>query len=161
MNATLNTKPLKEVTITRVFNAPRQLVWKAWTDEKMMSQWWGPHRFRNLVCEMDVKPGGKIRIKMDSPEFPDHWMTGTFLEIDEPNKLVFNSGAFLDENSNPQLEVMNTITFKEQNGKTEVTVHAAVTRATPAQAAAMAGMNEGWSQSLDRLDALLTGKPIL
>ncbi len=54
----------KTILITRVFNAPREIVWKAWTDPKQMAKWWGPHEFTNPVCKMDVRPGGEILIHM-------------------------------------------------------------------------------------------------
>ena len=60
-------EPRVEVTLTRIFNAPRELVWKAWTDPQMMARWWGPKGFTNPVCEMDVRVGGKILIHMRAP----------------------------------------------------------------------------------------------
>src|SRR4051794_38475868 len=88
------------LTLTRVFDAPRDLVWKAWTDPKQMAKWWGPHMFTNPVCEMDVKQGGAIRIHMQGPEGPAMPMGGTFLEVVPPEKLVFSTNAFPDEKGN-------------------------------------------------------------
>ena len=151
-----NTKNIiKDLTITRMLNAPRELVFKAWTDPAQLAQWWGPRGFTNPVCEIDVKPGGKIRIHMDHPNFPNHWMTGTFHEVIEPERLVFTSKAFENEEGVALLEAMNTITFEESNGKTKLTIHAAVTKAAPEMAAAVAGMDVGWGQSLDKLSEFL------
>jgi uncharacterized protein YndB with AHSA1/START domain len=72
-------------------------------------------------------------------------------EIVTPERLVMTSDALEDENGNPQLEVRTTITFAEHGGKTKLTLHAVVLKATPEAATALAGMEEGWNQSLDRL----------
>ncbi len=149
MNKQLN----KEVTLTRILNAPRELVFKAWTDPKMLANWWGPRGFTNPECEVDLRPGGALRICMHAPQFgfPNHWMEGTFKEIVTPERLIFISRAFVDENGNASLEVLNTITFEQVGDKTKITVHAVVIKATPEMAPALAGMEIGWSQSLDKL----------
>jgi uncharacterized protein YndB with AHSA1/START domain len=69
------------VTILRVFDAPRALVWKAWTDPKMMAQWFGPRGFTNPVCELDVRVGGTLRIVMRGPDGQDYPMIGKFREV--------------------------------------------------------------------------------
>jgi uncharacterized protein YndB with AHSA1/START domain len=147
---------IKELTITRILNAPRELIFKMWTDPKHLAQWWGPNGFSAPVCEADARPGGKIRIHMDHPAFPNHWMTGTFIEVVEPEKLVFTTKALENEEGVAPLENINTITFEDVNGKTRLTVHAAVTKATPEMAFALNGMDEGWKQSLDKLTNYLT-----
>jgi uncharacterized protein YndB with AHSA1/START domain len=86
-----------ELTITRVFDAPRDLVFEAWTDAKHLAKWWGPHHFTNPVCELDVRVGGAIRIDMRGPEGTVYPMTGVLHEIVSPERLVFTS-APLDEN---------------------------------------------------------------
>ncbi len=139
------------LVITRVFDAPRELVFKAWTDPKHMAQWWGPKGFTNPVCELDARPGGAIRIDMRGPDGVVYPMKGVFHEIVEPERLVFTSTAFEDEEGNPKLQVLNTITFAEQGGKTKLTLQAVVVRSAPEVAAALAGMEEGWKQSLDKL----------
>ena len=152
-------EPVKELTITRLLNAPRELVFKAWTDEKHMAKWWGPKGFTNPVCKMDVRPGGAILIHMANPEsntvLP---MTGRFYEIDEPSKLVFSTLAFEDANGVPGLENLNTITFEDIDGKTKLTVHVKVLHAIPEIAAALSGMSTGWGQSLDRLADLVENR---
>ena len=154
MDSTKNIE--KEITITRVFDAPRELVFKVWTDPKHLAQWWGPRGFTAPVCEVDLKAGGKIRIHMDHPAFPNHWMTGIFHEVIEPSRIVFTSKAFEDENGVAKLEVINTISFEEYQGKTRLTVHAAVTKATPEMAFALNGMDQGWNESLDKLSEYLS-----
>jgi uncharacterized protein YndB with AHSA1/START domain len=145
----------REVIITRTFNAPRELAWKAWTDPKHLSQWWGPNGFTAPVCEIDLKPGGALRIHMEHPDFPNHWMKGVFKEIIPPEKLVFTSQAFIGEDGEAGIEGTNTITFEEYNGGTKLTVHAVVDKLAPEFSFAYEGMNEGWNQSLDKLATLL------
>jgi len=149
--------PPKELTLTRILDAPRELVWKAWTDEKMMTEWWMPHGFINSECELDPRPGGVFKIRSDAPGFPNHKMSSVFKEVKKPEKLVFSSSAFTNESGeDPGLEITNTITFEDVNGKTKLTVHALVTKYKPGFEAALNGMNQGWSESLDKLTVLLS-----
>src|SRR5229473_4268217 len=97
--------PSRELVITRTFDAPRDLVFKMWTDAKHMAQWWGPHGFTNPVCELDVRPGGAIRIDMRGPDATVYPMTGVYQEIVEPERIVFTSAA-LDEKGHPMFEVL-------------------------------------------------------
>lgn len=145
----------KELTITRTFDAPRELVWKVWTDEKLLANWWGPHGFTNPVCKIDVKPKGEIYIEMKGPDGIIYPMSGQYQEIVKPERLVFISSA-LDQNGKPLFEICNTLTFEEQNGKTKLTMHASVSKITPEAAPYLAGMNEGWNQTLERLTEYLT-----
>ncbi len=141
---------IRKLVLTRIFDAPREIVFKAWTDPKHLAQWWGPRGFTNPVCEIDVRPGGAIRIDMRGPDGVVYPMSGAFHEIVPPERLVFTSSAF-----NGQIEVHNTVTFAEVDGKTKLTLRAVVVKSTPEVAAALAGMEEGWSQSLERLVELL------
>jgi uncharacterized protein YndB with AHSA1/START domain len=140
----------RELVITRVFNAPRELVFKAWTDPTQLSQWWGPRGFTNPVCELDVRPGGAIRIHMRGPDGTVYPMTGVYQEVVEPKRIVFTTTP-LDEQGNPLFEVLNTVTFAEKGGRTVFTVVARVIRATAEASPYLAGMEEGWAQQLERL----------
>jgi uncharacterized protein YndB with AHSA1/START domain len=146
------------VVITRVFDAPRALVFKAWTDAEHLKQWWGPgHGFTNPVVEADARPGGVIRIDMQGPDGVVYPNRGVFHEIVEPERLVLTT-ELLDDEGNTRIEVLNTVTFAEENGKTTLTLHARVVRSTPDAAAALAGMEQGWTGSLERLaEYLRTG----
>lgn len=144
----------KELILTRILNAPRELAFKAWTDPVHLAKWWGPKDFTNPVCRADARPGGKIYIDMTGPDGTVYPTTGHYEAIDEPNSLVLITKAFEDEHGIAQLEVRNTITFEDIDGKTRLTLHAVVLKATPELAQAVAGMATGWSQSLDRLVAL-------
>ena len=150
-----NSGDLPKLVLTRVFAVPRALVFKAWTDPKHMARWWGPKGFTTPVCEMDVRPGGAIRIVMRGPDGVDHPMTGTFRDVVPPERLVLVCYAKPDEDGNPQLEVVNTATFAERAGKTTLTVQAVVVKAGPGTEFALAGMEPGWTQSLDRLGKLV------
>jgi len=142
--------PHRELVITRIFDAPREIVFKAWTEPERLERWWGPKGFTNPVCEVDVRPGGAIRIHMRGPDGVVYPMTGVFRDIVEPERLVFSSSA-LDKNGNPLFEVLTTVTFSEHGGKTRLKLHASVAKATAAAAPHLAGMDQGWNQSLDRL----------
>lgn len=145
----------RELVITRTFDAPREIVFKMWTDPKHMAQWWGPHGFTNPVCELDVRPGGAIRIDMRDPDGTVYPMTGTFREIVRPERLVFTAEA-LDQNGAAVLEVMNTVTFEEKNGKTTLTLQAHVAKVAGEGVSYLEGMEAGWTQSLERLASQLT-----
>jgi uncharacterized protein YndB with AHSA1/START domain len=144
----------QELVLTRVFDAPRELVFKVWTDPKHVARWWGPHGFTNPVCELDLRPGGAIRIHMRAPDGTVYPMTGVFQEIVEPERIVFISAA-LDAAGNPVFEVLTTVTFAEQGKKTKQTMRARVIKTTPQAAPYIAGMEQGWTQSLERLTAYL------
>ena len=141
----------QELFITRAFEAPCELVFKAWTDAKHMARWWGPKGYTNPLCELDVRPGGAILIHMQSPQGVVIPIKGTFEEIVAPERLVFYLSNFEDQAGAPQLEIRNTVRFEQQGSKTKVSLHALILKATPAVAASLAEMEEGWNQSLDRL----------
>jgi uncharacterized protein YndB with AHSA1/START domain len=143
------TNEAQELVLTRVFDAPRELVFKAWTDPQRVAQWWGPRCFTNPVCELDVRPAGAIRIHMRGPDGTVYPMTGVY-QVVEPERIVFTSAA-LDAEGNPLFEVLTTVTFVEQDGKTKQTLHARVIKRTAEAAPYLKGMEAGWTQSLERL----------
>jgi uncharacterized protein YndB with AHSA1/START domain len=143
----------RELVLTRIIDAPRELVFKAWTDPQHLAQWWGPQHFTNPVCEVDLRPGGALRIDMRGPDGSIYPLEGVFREVVVPERLVFTNNA-LDATGQPMIEGLTTVTFAEHEGKTLLTVHDLISQATPEAADALAGMDEGWNQSLDRLAAL-------
>jgi uncharacterized protein YndB with AHSA1/START domain len=161
-----------EFFISRVFDAPRELVWVAWTDPKKMARWWGPHDFTNPVCEMDVRAGGAYRIVMRSPAGEDYPLVGIFREVVQPERLVMTMDVtgHPDEwhrmvnpkwrkgDANPVGEMVQTVTFEKVEGKTRLTVRTRFESAAIRDAMVKMGMNEGWSQSLVRLDELLLNR---
>ena len=151
------TDATQDVVITRTFDAPRHLVYEAWTDPKHVQQWWGPHGFDNPLVELDLRPGGTMLIHMRGPDgqiYPDKC---TFHEVVPPERLVFTSTAFDDENGEPQLQVLTTITFDHLGSKTALTLRARVLKASPEVMEALAGMEQGWAESFDKLEATLKG----
>jgi uncharacterized protein YndB with AHSA1/START domain len=155
----------QDFVITRIINAPRALVFKAWTDPKQMAQWWGPKGFTNPVCEMDVRPGGAHRIVMRGPDGTDYPVKGVYREIVEPERLVMtldcseHPEAWHDMvkpnrkkgERNPVGEMLQTVTFEDQGGKTKLTVRTRFNSTAIRDAMVKMGMSEGWAQSLDRL----------
>jgi uncharacterized protein YndB with AHSA1/START domain len=146
----------REVTISRLVDAPRDLVWEAWTKAEHVKNWWGPKSFTNPICEWEAKPGGKILIHMQGPEGSVHPMTGDFREVVAPEKLVFNSIA-IDAEGNPILESLTTVTFTEQGDKTVMNLHAKAVGYIEIASEMLKWMEAGWLQSLEKLDDLLGG----
>jgi uncharacterized protein YndB with AHSA1/START domain len=126
-------------------------VFRAWTDAKQLDRWWGPKGFTNPVCEADARPGGAILIHMRAPDGTVFPMKGTFHEVLEFERLIFTARAHEDAAGNPQIQTFNTATFAERDGQTTLTLRAVVVGSTPDVAGPIGGMEQGWSQSLDRL----------
>jgi uncharacterized protein YndB with AHSA1/START domain len=145
-------RPTREVTITRVFDAPREVVFRAWTDARQLARWWGPKGFKNPVCEIDARPGGALRIVMRAPDGVEHPMRGVIQEIVPPERLVFTAVA-TDADDGPILEGLTTVTFVEHKGRTILTLRASAVAVVDHAAAHLNGMEVGWTQSIDRLAA--------
>jgi uncharacterized protein YndB with AHSA1/START domain len=156
MKADTPTKPFaeREVTITRVFDAPRALVFAAWTDSKHLAQWWGPKDFTNPVCTIDARVGGALRIHMRAPDGNVYPMKGEIREIAPPERLVFTNIA-LDADDNAIIDGFTTVTFAEENGKTRLTIHTRGSAMVEYAANYLKGMEIGWTQSIDKLQAYL------
>jgi uncharacterized protein YndB with AHSA1/START domain/ketosteroid isomerase-like protein len=148
--------PELEVVITRTFDAPRELVFRMWTEPQHLARWWGPRGFTNPVCELDARPGGAILIHMRAPNGAVYPLTGRFREVVPSERLVFTSVAE-DGEGNPALDEITTVTFASVGGKTKVTVHTKAVGMAPAAPAMLAGMEKGWSQSFDRLAVAAIG----
>ena len=147
---------LLEMSLTRRVSAPPEIVFRAWTDAKHLAEWWGPKGFTTPVCKADARVGGAILIHMRAPDGVVHPMTGRFLEIDRPHRLVFETAA-IDSGGSPMFEVLNTVTFTGVDGGTEISLVARVTSTTPNAPRYLSGMSQGWSQTLDRLGAYVVG----
>ena len=161
----------RDFVLTRTFDAPRERVFAAWTDPKQMAQWWGPKGFTNPVCQMDVRPGGRYRIVMRSPEGEDYPIDGEFLEIVKPSRLVMTMDArehppefFAQLDAARPLEAQGkpfrprtTVLFDDHFGKTTLTVIQRFESAGDVEANEKLGAAEGWGGSFDKLDALLGG----
>jgi uncharacterized protein YndB with AHSA1/START domain len=144
----------REIAATRVYDAPRALVWKAWTDPEQVAQWWGPNGFTNSISEMNVKPGGVWRFVMHGPDGTDYPNKVVFIEVAEPERLVYVHG---DERDPDQFHV--TVTFAEQNGKTTLSMRSIFRTASERDFAvekvsAIDGMNQTLSRLTEHLKAM-------
>jgi uncharacterized protein YndB with AHSA1/START domain len=158
----MSTVAAKEIlTITRELDAPREIVWKAWTEPEHFMRWWGPRRYSAPYCRIDLKVGGTYLNCMRSPDGKDFWTTGVYKEIDAPYRLVYTD-SFADEKGNVvqaahyglgedfPLESLVTVTLEDLSGKR--------TRMTMVHAPLPAGRTydetaSGWNQSFDKMAA--------
>jgi uncharacterized protein YndB with AHSA1/START domain len=147
----------QDLTLVRTFDAPRDLVFKAWTDPGHLAKWWGPSGFTTTLRKWEPRPGGSILLDMNAPYGAIYPMGGSFVEVTPPEKLVFKSAA-LDETGNAIFEILNTISFADEGGKTRLTVQTLVLSKRDGADEYLKGQKEGWSQSLDRLQALVVPK---
>lgn len=154
-------KPIRELTIERTFDAPRELVWKAWTDQELVQKWWGPIGVTNPVCVWVAKPNGKIDIVMEAgkelgPFAGQKWpMNGMFREVTPQSRLVFTSNA-IDDRQEALLENIVTVDFEDAGEKTKMRIHIAVTKAVEGKTKAMLeGMHAGWNQQTEKLVELV------
>jgi uncharacterized protein YndB with AHSA1/START domain len=149
MGAAMNlvTEPSDRVlVITRVFDAPRELVFKAWTQPEHMARWFGPAGFTSKVLKHDLRPGGAYRVHMIGPD-GDHWSQGLYREVVPPARLVMDFG-WADANGNrTRPETTLTLLFEDVGGKTRLTLHQSVFESVTARDM----HNEGWTSSLDCL----------
>jgi uncharacterized protein YndB with AHSA1/START domain len=141
--------PNHDLVLTRVFDAPRELVFQAWTDPKHLAQWFGPHGFTIPFCKVDLRPGGEWRHVMRGPDGANYPMTAIFQEVARPERLVFM--CYVPDKEKSLFEILNTVTFEDQGGKTKLTLRLQVVKSTPEAAPMLAGMEEGWTQTLERL----------
>jgi uncharacterized protein YndB with AHSA1/START domain/ketosteroid isomerase-like protein len=142
----------REVTITRVFAAPRALVFSMFTDAKHLAAWWGPHTWDNPVCEADPRPGGKILIHMRGPDGNAQPMGGVYHDIVPHERIAFTTFVEMPDGSRI-IESLNTVSFEESSGKTKVILHARAGGFSDFAPRMLLGMEAGWSQSLDKLAA--------
>jgi uncharacterized protein YndB with AHSA1/START domain len=151
------------MVITRVFDAPRELVWKAWTDPQYAMQWWGPKGFTSPVCKVDFRVGGKFLFCMRSPEGQEFWTGGEYYEIVPPEKIVF-SMYFADADGNKvaaehygvehqaDAAVHDVVLLEDLgNGQTRLTY----TGNESMEDATSSGQVEGWKEILDKFAGVL------
>ncbi|HYE89408.1 MAG TPA: SRPBCC domain-containing protein [Terriglobales bacterium] len=154
------------IDITRVYDAPRERVFAAWTQPELMKPWYGPRGFSLPHCTVDLRPGGLVHLAMRTPEGQDVWCRGIYREVVVPERLVCTD-SFSDAQGNivpaaqagmsaewPD-EALLTLTFTEREGKTTVTLrhdvgHAPATERDQCKA--------GWTEMLDRLGEFLAGE---
>jgi uncharacterized protein YndB with AHSA1/START domain len=142
-----------DLVITRVFPAPRETVFRAWSEPEHFARWWGPHGSTLPFCQLDARPGGALHYQHHFPDYPDVWIGGTYREIAAPERIAFAcwfSNAAGDRVERPGFpaEMTITVAFDEHPDGTLVTIrHAGLTEEQ--------GEVQGWTESLDRLASLL------
>ncbi len=141
----------RELVITRIFDAPRKMVYNAWADPEQAVKWLGPKGFTGKIEKMDARPGGSYRFYMRDSQGGDHWQQGVFREIVEFERIV-QTYAWADAAGNPTgPETLLTVTFEDHGAKTKLTLHQAVFESVTAR-----DMHRGgWTSALDRLEELL------
>src|SRR5579872_2614280 len=145
----------REIVISRVFDAPRELVWEAWTNPQHVAKWWGPIGFTTTTEIMDVRPGGEWKHVMHGPDganYPNH---SVFIEVVKPARIVYTHGG-RREGGGTEVSFRSTWTFAEQTGKTEVTIRMEFESAAARdQVVKEFGAIEGGKQTLGRLGEYL------
>ena len=137
----------RDIVITRTFDAPRDIVFRAWTDPEQMRQWWGPKEFTGTASEIDLRPGGAWRACMRPPDGVDHWTRGVFHVIDAPARLVMSFAWDTPD----AFETLITLNFEGEGDKTTMTFHQGIFE-TPGS---HNGHREGWEETFEKLAAFV------
>lgn len=136
----------RTLVIERVFDAPRELVFEAWTRPEHLTKWWGPFDFTLPHCEVDLRVGGRYRFCMRSPAGEDHWVWGEYREIVEPERITFTWNRE-DTGGKIWNSTIVRVTFADDNGKTLFTLRQELFDTVDDRD----DHNIGWSQALERL----------
>ena len=143
----------KPLTMTRTFQASREKVWDAWTNPDAFSKWWSPDGFTVPTCELDVHVGGRAYVVMRGPDGTDFPMESTYEVVTKPERIVWLNRP-LDKEGKPLFEIRQTITLTEDGTSTTLEITAEVVSAGPDAAPYLSGMEEGLTQSLQKLSNL-------
>jgi uncharacterized protein YndB with AHSA1/START domain len=143
----------RELVITRVFDAPRPVVFESWTDARQLVQWWGPRGFSVVSCKADVRVGGVWRVETRSPEGDEHNAGGVYREVESPERLVFTMAWDGTEDGEPGRETVVTVGLAEEGHRTRMTFRQAVFSSTAARDA----HDQGWSSAFELLAEFLAG----
>ena len=141
-----------ELVVSCLIDAPRALVFKAWTQPEHVARWWGPQGFTTIHCDMDIRVGGKYRCGMRSPQGTEHWKVGVYREIVEPERVVFTF-AWEDAYGNPGHELLTTVTFEERGTKTLLTLRQGTFQTTEGRD----DHGYGWTSCLERFAEYMQG----
>jgi PhnB protein len=150
-------KRQRTLTLTRVYDAPRERVFAAWTDARQLARWFGPQHFTVHSCEADPRPGGVFRLCMRSPDGKDYWVRGEYRDVVAPERLVIAITAD-DENGIARLEGLMNVTLTAQGGKTKLTLDTSASGSGAEAAQMLEGMQQGWTETLGRLQSDLETK---
>jgi uncharacterized protein YndB with AHSA1/START domain len=145
-----------EVTITRMLDAPADLVFRAWTEGEHLAKWYAPEGFGVARAESDAREGGAFTIVMRGLDGAEYPLWGTYTEFDPPTKLIASATA-AGPDGTPALDSVTTVTLVDHDGKTEMTVHEKASALTPEAGPMLAGMEVGLLQTLRKLDDVVTG----
>jgi uncharacterized protein YndB with AHSA1/START domain len=144
---TVTTPSDREIVLTRVFDAPRDLVFEAHTSCEHMSRWWGPRRYEVSSCEMDFRPGGAWRIVHRGADGTEHGFRGEFREIVRPERIVWT----FEYEGMPGHVSVDTLTLQERDGKTSLTATSVFDSVEDREGMLQSGMQEGAAETWDRL----------
>lgn len=144
---------LPELTMRRTYAAPPELVFSMWTDPEHIVRWWAPHDFTVPYAEFDARPGGRLRIDFRTRDGFVFSNFGEVKVVEPPERLVFT--AEYRENDRLMVVSLITVTCLPHDGGTRMTVHSDVTFAEPEAANSLDGMEQGWSEQMEKLDTLL------
>jgi uncharacterized protein YndB with AHSA1/START domain len=148
----------REIVVTRIINAPRELVWEAWTDPKRVVHWWGPDGFTTTIEKMDVRVGGVWKHVMHGPDGTDYPNKSIFTEVVKPERISYTHGG--SKKGSPEVSFEATWTFEDLGGKTRVTGRSLFPTAEARDLVVKVyGAIEGGKQHLARLDGYLAGAP--
>ncbi len=154
--------PIKEVNFERTFDAKIGRVWQAWTTPEMLKIWWGPDNVSITECEVDLRVGGRLYIVMEAgegmgPYVGTRWpMEGRFTVVEENSKLSYEAKAWTEgQEESTTINQVTELTLVEENGKTKLKLKATINKIGPAAGMAVEGMQQGFSQQLDKLDTFL------
>jgi uncharacterized protein YndB with AHSA1/START domain len=142
----------REIVLSREYDAPRELVWRAYTDPAHLPNWWGPNGFTNTVHEMDVRVGGRWRFIMHGPDGTDYPNRIVYQEVTRPERLVFLHGDDVDDDPGA---FHVTVTFDDLDGRTRVTQRMLFATAAQKAGVEQFGAVELGKQTLDKLAAYL------
>ena len=143
---------MSDLTITRVFDAPRDVVFKAWTDSAPSNDWSAPRGFTVAAFEADLRPGGAWRLRMRTPEGKDLWVGGIYREIDPPERIV-STHAWQNPDGTSGHETLMTVTLAARGDRTEMTFRQTGFETDEDRD----GHRAGWSECFDRLEEHLAG----
>ena len=145
----------RELVLARIIDAPREKVFRAWTDPKLMTQWFAPLPWTTPVAETDVRPGGASLVVMRDPEGNEFPNRGAYLEVVENERLVFTDAytRAWEPSEKPFMTVI--LTFEDQGGKTRYTARALHWTLEDCERHRQMGFHEGWAICADQLEALV------